>query len=143
LEALVELGPTPDSTTVSGHSQAAGAKGTHKESFGRSRGGVTTKIHARADSQGRPLDFVRLSRRPDLLAMPLNKPRRLLADKADSIHPQLLFHGTRPIIPPRAGRKTPPLPSLKGLAIATFVGVFKPLLAQLGFIKAVEWVGPT
>lgn len=48
---------------------------------------------------------------PHLLAMPVNRPRRLLADKgydADSIRQELLFHGTRPVIPPRAGRKNPP-----------------------------------
>jgi len=62
LETLVEFGMTDDwqhmidSTTVRGHSQAAGTKGgAHKEGFGRSRGGFTTKIHARADGQGRPL----------------------------------------------------------------------------------------
>lgn len=43
--------------------------------------------------------------------MPVNRPRRLLPDKgydADSIRHELLFHGIRPIIPPRAGRKNPP-----------------------------------
>lgn len=37
---------------------------------------------------------------PDLLGMPVNRPRRLLADKgydADSIRQELLFHGTGPI----------------------------------------------
>ncbi|WP_280136977.1 MULTISPECIES: IS5 family transposase [unclassified Rhizobium] len=75
-------------------------------------------MHARADGQGRPLGFVLTGGEtsdylavPDLLAMPVNRPRRLLADKgydADSIRQELLFHGTRPIIPPRAGRKNPP-----------------------------------
>ena len=65
LETLVELGLTDDwkhmidSTTIRGHSQAAGAKrGTCKEGFGRSRGGFTSKIHAvqtvRAPSRFRP-----------------------------------------------------------------------------------------
>lgn len=43
--------------------------------------------------------------------MPVNRPRRLLADKgydADSVRQELLFHGIRPVIPPRAGRKNPP-----------------------------------
>ncbi|WP_246715478.1 transposase [Rhizobium sp. BK512] len=47
----------------------------------------------------------------DLLAMPVNRPRRLLADRgydADSIRQELLIHGIRPVIPPRAGRKNPP-----------------------------------
>lgn len=65
LETLVELGLTDDwqhmidSTTVRGHSQAAGAKGgLIRKLFGRSRGGFSTKIHARADGQGRPLGFI-------------------------------------------------------------------------------------
>nr|WP_272939501.1 IS5 family transposase [Agrobacterium tumefaciens] len=75
-------------------------------------------MHARADGQGRPLGFVLTGGEtsdylaiPDLLAMPVNRPHRLLADKgydADSIRQELLIHGIRPVIPPRAGRKNPP-----------------------------------
>ncbi|AHG49622.1 transposase (plasmid) [Rhizobium leguminosarum bv. trifolii CB782] len=125
LETLVELGLTDDwqhmidSTTVRGHSQAAGAKGgTYKEAFGRSRGGFTTKIHARADGQGRPHGFVPTGGEasdyaavPDLLAMPVRKPRLFLADKGydgDVIRAELLIHGIKPVIPPKANRKNPP-----------------------------------
>ncbi|MGO7258704.1 IS5 family transposase, partial [Rhizobium brockwellii] len=76
------------------------------------------KIHARADGQGRPLGFVLTGGEtsdhlavPYLLAMPVIWPRRLLADKgydAVRIRQQLLFHDTRPGIPPRANRKNPP-----------------------------------
>ena len=62
--------------------------GTHKEAFGRSRGGFTTKIHARTDGQGRPLGFVLTGGEasdygavPTLLNIPLHKPRLFLADK--------------------------------------------------------------
>ncbi|MFA1626772.1 IS5 family transposase [Rhizobium mongolense] len=75
-------------------------------------------MHARADGQGRPLGFVLTdgetsdySAVPDLLAMPVNRSRRMLADKgydADAIRQELLFHGTRPVIPPRSTRKDPP-----------------------------------
>lgn len=109
LETLVELGLTDDwqhmidSTTVRGHSQAAGAKGgTYEEAFGRSRGGFTTKIHARADGQGRPLGFILTggeasdySAVPDLLAIPVGKPRLFLADKGydgNFLREELLTH---------------------------------------------------
>ncbi|WP_236735607.1 IS5 family transposase [Agrobacterium tumefaciens] len=125
LETLVELGLTDDwqhmidSTTVRGHSQAAGAKGgAYQEAFGRSRGGFTTKIHARADGQGRPLGFVLTGGEasdynavPDLLAIPVCKPRLFLADKGydgDFLREELLIHGIRPVIPPKANRKNPP-----------------------------------
>lgn len=125
LETLVELGLTDDwqhmidSTTVRGHSQAAGAKGgTHKEAFGRSRGGFTCKIHARADAQGRPLGFVLTGGEasdytavPALMAMPVGKPRLLLADKgydSDAVRREPLLRGIVPVIPPRAGRTNPP-----------------------------------
>lgn len=54
----------------------------------------------------------------ELLSLPVNRPRRLLADRgydADSIRQELLFHGTRPIIPPRAGRKNPPVCDCKAV----------------------------
>lgn len=58
LQTLVALGLTDDwqqmidSFSVRGHSQDAGARGTHKEAFGRSRSGLTSKIHALCDSWG-------------------------------------------------------------------------------------------
>ena len=86
LQTLADLGLTynwqhmVDSTVVRAHSQTTGAKGgAHAEAFGRSRGGFTSKIHARCDTQGRPLGFVltggQLSdyqghRRPDEAACP-------------------------------------------------------------------------
>ncbi len=47
-----------DSTTARAHVSAAGAKGGQKhQSFGRSRGGFSTKIHLKTDLDGNPLDF--------------------------------------------------------------------------------------
>ncbi|WP_328940229.1 IS5 family transposase [Streptomyces tauricus] len=48
-----------DSTVVRAHQHAAGArKGGRVSALGRSRGGLTSKIHLACDGQGRPLSFV-------------------------------------------------------------------------------------
>ncbi len=47
----------------------------------------------------------------DLLAIPVSKPRLFLADKGydgDFLREELLIHGIRPVIPPKANRKNPP-----------------------------------
>ncbi|WP_443058098.1 IS5 family transposase [Streptomyces sp. NBC_00820] len=50
-----------DSTTVRAHQHTAGARGKGQdwpgEALGRSRGGLTTKIHLACDGRGRPLAF--------------------------------------------------------------------------------------
>jgi transposase len=47
-----------DSTIVRAHVSAAGAKGGQQnQALGRSRGGFSTKIHLKADLDGRPLAF--------------------------------------------------------------------------------------
>ncbi|WP_238322047.1 IS5 family transposase [Komagataeibacter europaeus] len=89
-------------------------RGTHKEGFGRSRGGFTSKIHARADGQGRPLGFdltggeiSDYSGADALMDLPVVTPRRFLADKgydSDRIRENLLFRGILPVIPPRSNR---------------------------------------
>ncbi|ACM31183.1 conserved hypothetical protein (plasmid) [Rhizobium rhizogenes K84] len=48
---------------------------------------------------------------PDLLAIPVGKPRLFLADKGydgNFLREELLIHGIRPVIPPKANRKNPP-----------------------------------
>ncbi|MEU2888622.1 IS5 family transposase [Streptomyces albidoflavus] len=49
-----------DSTVVRAHQHAAGARkgGLRDPALGRSRGGLTSKIHLSCDSRGRPLGFV-------------------------------------------------------------------------------------
>ncbi|RYE65828.1 MAG: IS5 family transposase [Oxalobacteraceae bacterium] len=48
-----------DSTIVRAHQQAATGKGgPRNQALGRSRGGLTTKIHMLADTFGRPLRFI-------------------------------------------------------------------------------------
>ncbi|MBB4546233.1 MULTISPECIES: transposase [Rhizobium] len=48
---------------------------------------------------------------PALLTIPVGKPKSFLADKGydgDSAREELLIHGIRPVIPPKANRKDPP-----------------------------------
>ena len=47
-----------DSTVCKAQCFASGARGGGEEALGRSRGGLTTKIHALADALGRPLGFL-------------------------------------------------------------------------------------
>ncbi|MFF8010782.1 IS5 family transposase [Streptomyces parvus] len=117
-----------DSTIVRAHQHAAGArpKGApagepHDHALGRSRGGLTTKIHLAADSRCRPLAFVltpgqagdapafeqimsRL-RVPRPIGRPRTTPDVVLADKAYSsraIRSHLRRRGIRAVIPPPA-----------------------------------------
>ncbi|MFC9261304.1 IS5 family transposase [Streptomyces hydrogenans] len=114
-----------DSTIVRAHQHAAGArqKGApagepNHHALGRSRGGLTTKIHLVADSRCRPLAFTvtpgqagdapafeqvmaRL-RVPRALGRPRTTPRVVLADKAYSsraIRGYLRRRGIRAVIP--------------------------------------------
>ena len=47
-----------DSTIVRAHQQAASGKGVKDQALGRSRGGLTTKVHMLADALGRPLRLI-------------------------------------------------------------------------------------
>lgn len=47
-----------DSTIVKAHPQAAGARGKKDEALGRSRGGLTTKVHASVSERGQLLQYV-------------------------------------------------------------------------------------
>ncbi len=57
-DALASMSPSAhliqmfDLTIVRAHVSAAGAKGAKRQALGRSRGGFTTKIHAKADCRG-------------------------------------------------------------------------------------------
>lgn len=92
-------------------------RGACTQAFGRSRGGFTCKVHARCDNQGRPIGFILTAGEASvygavdaLMAIPLAKPRALLADKGydgDTVRENLLMHGIRPIIPPRTNRREP------------------------------------
>ncbi|MFK0166235.1 IS5 family transposase [Rhizobium sp. NPDC090279] len=81
------------------------------------------KIHALADGQRRPLGFILTggealdySAVPDRLAIPVGKPRLFLADKGydgNFLREELLIHGIRPVIPPKANWKRPPAYDLR------------------------------
>ncbi len=91
-------------------------KGEYAEAIGRSRGGRTSKIHALADDQGRP---VAIAMTPGnvadiTMAIPLldavARPKRLLADKAydaDRFRDWLRNRRIKAVIPSTASRRTP------------------------------------
>jgi len=124
--------PFIDSTVARAHQHAAGARKAERrldgEALGRSRGGLSTKIHIRAEGLGKPVTFTltggelhdskafatlmgsgwikRLGRgRPRL------KPDRLVADKAYSsgvIRSALRQRGIQPVIPTKSNERPEP-----------------------------------
>ena len=90
-------------------------KGDSNEAIGRSRGGLTTKIHAIVDALGNPLavsltgGHVHDVTRAQVLTQEI-EPAALLADKgydSDGFIEHLEVRSIKPVIPPRANRKTP------------------------------------
>jgi len=85
------------------------------EALGRSRGGFSTKIHARCDGEGRPLGFILTGGEVHdgqaflaLFRLFEEKIKALIADKgydADAIREELLFHGVEPVIPSKSNRR--------------------------------------
>jgi transposase len=104
-----------DSTIVRAHQQAATGrkKGGPDQALGRSRGGLTTKIHLLCNELGEPVDFLLTAGQVAdcTQAIPLlgeRQPRAVLADKgydADAIVQHIEAAGAAPIIPPKANRK--------------------------------------
>ena len=106
--------------------QGAGARREHRradrEALGRSRGGLTSKIHLAGDSRCRPISRVtsagqrgdslgftpvltRIRIRPRGAGRPRTRPGRVLADKAYSSKRNrawLRHHGIQAVIPERA-----------------------------------------
>ena len=105
-----------DATIVRARRRSAGAqKKTVRKPFGRSRGGLTTKIHALVDALGNPVE-VMLSAGQDhdlTCAEPLIEavsPGALIADKAfdaDTFIATLDDRAIAPVIPSKSNRKTP------------------------------------
>src|SRR3546814_18720605 len=93
-------------------------RGALAQAFGRSRGGFTSKIHARSDNQGRPIGFILTggeasdyASADDLMDLPLPTPKGLLAAKGYDgarLREKLLLVGIPPVIPPST---TPTVPS--------------------------------
>src|SRR5262249_1043515 len=109
-----------DSTSVRAHQQAAttkkgGADADH--CLGRSRGGLTTKLHAVVDAQGLPIRLGLTTGQAhdgqiaDTLLNQLGPHTIVLADKAydaDRIRQLIQDHGATPNIPPKSNRRWKP-----------------------------------
>jgi transposase len=92
-----------DASIVRAHQHSAGArKKNGAQAIGRSRGGLTTKIHALVDALGQDHDLT--------CAEPLienSDPEALIGDKAYDADPfveTLTQRGITPVIPPKADR---------------------------------------
>ncbi|WP_458387133.1 IS5 family transposase [Rhizobium pisi] len=103
-----------DSTIVRAHQQAASGKGGPKDqALGRSRGGLTTKIHMLADALGRPLRFIvtagqvgDITQAPALLDG--QSGDAVLADKAydsNALRQTIADMGAEAVIPSNRSRK--------------------------------------
>ncbi|WP_229839635.1 IS5 family transposase [Sphingomonas glacialis] len=87
------------------------------QGLGRSRGGFTTKLHARCDGHGRPLGFVLTPGQTHdvkgfgpLVRMLGDRIEALLADKgydADAIRAELAAAGVEAVIPTKTNRRIP------------------------------------
>ena len=90
-------------------------RGIHRRALGRSRGGFTSKVHCLSDARGRPIAFhltpgeaADCKAYDDLIDLPEQKPKALLADKAydsDAIRADLKRRGIKAVIPPKSNRK--------------------------------------
>ena len=95
--------------------QCRRAKKNGPQAIGRSRGGLTTKIHALVDALGNPVELMLTPGQAHDLACaePLINnadPDALIGDKAYDADPfvgTLTQRGITPVIPPKANRKTP------------------------------------
>ena len=105
-----------DSTTVRMHQHASGArKKNGPQVLGRSRGGLTTKLHAVADARGRPvrLGLTAGQRHDAPQALPLLgdlAPAYLIADRGYDFDPLvavLAARGTHAVIQLRRKRRHP------------------------------------
>src|ERR1700676_5351121 len=93
--------------------QCRGAKKDGEQAIGRSRGGLTTKIHALVDALGNPVELMLTpGQAHDLTCaeqlIDSADPDALLGDKAydaDPLIDTLTQRGITPVIPPKANRK--------------------------------------
>lgn len=116
-----------DGTVIRAHQHAAGASGSEPESeaLGRSQGGFSTKVHVRAEGQGKPMTFVLTpGQRHEAVAFerlmeqgavkrpgrgrPRLRPRRVVGDKGYSsrkIRQYLRRRGVRMTIPHKTNER--------------------------------------
>src|SRR5271166_3418272 len=105
-----------DTSIVRVHQQGATAKRGQDRCLGRSRGGLTTKIHALVDKKGRPIKLKLtagqasdVASAPELIA-DLPEEAMLIADKgydANALREAVAERGAWANIPPKANRKNP------------------------------------
>jgi transposase len=91
-------------------------RGIHRRALGRSRGGFTSKVDCLSDARGRRIAFhltpgeaADCKAYDELIDLPEQKPKALLADKAydsDAIRADLKQRGIKAVIPPRSNRTT-------------------------------------
>jgi transposase len=106
-----------DSTVIRAHQHSAGQKNStpEREQLGRSRGGVSTKIHVAVDGLGKPTKiFLSPGQDHDVTKAPHLirdcQAEKVIADKAyDSAEliAQIEAQGATPVIPPRKNRSEP------------------------------------
>ncbi len=104
-----------DSTIVRAHQHSAGAKGdANAQAMGRSKGGLSTKIHAVSDALGNPTAFhLTPGQASDLdgadVLLPKLEAKQLLGDKGydadERVIERLEQQGITPVIPPKRNRR--------------------------------------
>lgn len=104
-----------DTTIIRSHASAAGYGRQNEEGFGRSKGGFTTKIHARVDALGNPLKFIitpgqrnDVTQAENLIGDSNNA--FVMADKAydcDRVRSKIRAQKCIAVIPSRSNRKSP------------------------------------
>lgn len=103
-----------DTTSIRAHQQAATVKRDFEHCLGRSRGGLTTKIHAVVDANGLPVRLGVTAGQAhdgsivDRLLDHLGPRTIVLADKAydaDRIRNLIQERGATPNIPPKSNRR--------------------------------------
>ncbi|MBP6112257.1 MAG: IS5 family transposase [Sphingobium sp.] len=107
-----------DSTIVRAHQHAAGARkekgGPDAQGLGRSRGGLSTKIHAATEALGLPVRLIGSPGQRNDIALAHDlidgfEAQAILADKgydADHLCDKIEKAGTDVVIPPKRNRKT-------------------------------------
>lgn len=103
-----------DSTIIRAHQHSAGAKNSsaEAEALGRSRGGVTTKIHVACDGLGKPTKIILtpgqdhdITQGPALIAG--SEAKKIIADKgydSDAFVAVIESQQAEAVIPPRSNR---------------------------------------
>jgi transposase len=105
-----------DSTIVRAHQHSAGAQKNNgtPPAIGRSKGGLTTKIHALGDALGNPIGFhLTAGQAHDLegadVLIERVEAQAFLADRADDADDRVIKRLTekhcQPVIPPKSNRK--------------------------------------